>query len=152
MKLTQIFIALLCCGLCSCIVTAPRYTTVEKVFTLKTGMTSDEVAQALGIRPYNISSMSDTETVYLYKYRLTDRTTVPLFMGATNGKSVLGKYVNLLVTYNKAGLVTKLESCGKECDETIVETNQVDINKVITFLSVTLPIVLVFVGIKLGMK
>jgi hypothetical protein len=152
MKIIYFLTAIILCGFSSCIVTAPRYTSVEKVFTLKVGMTKDEVNQALGITPYNISSISDSESVYLYKYRLTDRTTVPLFLGPTNGKNISGKYVNLLVTYDVNGCVTKFESCGNDCDETVVETNKVDVNKVITFLSVTLPIVLVFVGIKFGLK
>jgi len=115
-------------------------------------MTKDSVDKALGVKPYLLKSKEDSESVYLYKYRVTDRATVPLFLGATNGKSIRGKYVNLLVTCDQDNKVTKLESCGSDCDETVVETNKIDFNKVLTFFSVTVPLALVAVGVILGVK
>ena len=138
-------------GFSSCIVNAPRFTSIEKVLTLQINQTQEEVNQALGIPPYNFIFKSDSETVLLYKFRVTDRTTVPLFLGPTNGKSKRGRYVNLMITYNKAGRVKKMESCNN-CDETIIEEKKLDINKVVTLMTVTLPIVLVFLGIKFGIK
>jgi hypothetical protein len=152
MKLVRLFIGILLCGFCSCIVTAPRYTTVDKVFDLKIGMTKDEVTKTLGTTPYMLKAVADSQSTYLYKYRVTDRTTVPFFMNGTNGKSVLGKYVNLLVTFNHVGLVVKLESCGSGCDETIVQTNKIDFNKIVTFITVTVPLALVFLGVVFSWK
>ncbi|HXB11008.1 MAG TPA: hypothetical protein VNZ45_03400 [Bacteroidia bacterium] len=129
-------------------VTAPRYTTVDKVFTLKLGMTQSEVAEALDVQPYYLYLMTDSVTVFLYKYRVTDRTTLPVLLKQNNGKSVLGKYINLLVTYNSKGLAKKYES-SSTCDVTTVATDKLNISEIITFITVTLPVVLLFVGIKL---
>ena len=147
MKLVYIVSTLLLLGFCSCVVTAPKYSTVDKVYTLKLGMTKDEVSKALDVQPYYLYSMTDSATILLYKYRVTDRATLPLFMGPNNGKTLLGKFVNLLVTYNSKGISTKIET-NTTSDVTTVATNKIDINAVITFLTVTLPIVLLFVGIK----
>jgi hypothetical protein len=152
MKLKHIVIGILLCGFCSCVVTAPRYTTVEKVFELKLGMSKDSVNQILGTGPYLLKAMNDTGSTYLYKYRVTDRSTVPFFMGATNGHNILGKYVNLLITYDQDGKVTNLESCGNECDETVVETKGINIDKIVTFFSVTVPLALVLLGVTFGVK
>jgi hypothetical protein len=124
---------------------------VEKVLTLKTGQTREEVGQILGTVPYNFILLTDSENTVLYKFRVTDRTTVPFLLKENNGKSIRGRYVNLLVTYGKDGLTKKIMSCN-DCDETIVREKQLDVNKVITFMTVTLPIVLVFFGIKFGLK
>jgi hypothetical protein len=148
MKLLYLVSALLLLCFCSCVVTAPRYSTSDKVFTLKLGMTKDDVAQALDVQPYYLYSMTDSTTVLLYKYRVTDRTTLPILLKQNNGKSVLGKYINLLVTYNSKGLSTKLET-STTCDITTVATDKLNISEVITFITVTLPVVLLFVGIKL---
>lgn len=131
----------------SCIVRAPRFTTLDKVFDLKVGMTKEEVSQTLNSKPYNLKLLTDTQTVLLYKYRVNDRATVPFLLKENNGKSVRGKYANLVVTYGKNGQSTRIESCNK-CDETAVEQTKIDFNKVITFLTVTLPVVLVFLGFK----
>ncbi len=138
-------------GFSSCVVNSPRYSTVEKVLALQINQTEEEVSQVLGIPPYNFIFKGDGETILLYKFRVTDRSTVPLFTGPTNGHSKRGKYVNLKVTYNKAGRATKMQSCSN-CDETIDEDKKFDINKVITLITVTLPIVLVFLGIKFAIK
>jgi hypothetical protein len=148
MKLKYLIFVFLIMGFCSCVVTAPRYTTVDKVFTLKLGMTKDDVAQALDLQPYYLYSMTDSATVLLYKYRVTDRTTLPVLLKQNNGKSVLGKYINLLVTYNAKGISTKLET-STTCDVTTVATDKLNISEIITFITVTLPVVLLFVGIKL---
>jgi hypothetical protein len=147
----KVLIPILFLGLSSCIVNAPKYSTVEKVLSLKLNMSQDEVNSALGIPPYNFKFMSDSEVVLLYKYRVRDRTTLPFLLKQSNGKKVLGRYVNLMITYDKAGRSKKMESCD-DCDETIIEEKKVNIDKVITLLTVTLPIVLVYLGIKIGLK
>ena len=131
----------------SCIVRAPRYTTLEKVLDLKVGMTKEEVSQQLNSKPYNFKLLTDSESVLLYKYRVVDRAVAPFLLKENNGKTVLGKYVNLMISYDKTGKATKIESCN-DCDETIIEEKKINIDKVVTFLTVTLPVVLVFFGIK----
>jgi hypothetical protein len=147
----SLFILVLFAMLSSCIVNAPRYTTVEKVFTLKLGLTKDEVAKVLETPAYNLKSMTDSETVLLYKYRVKDRTTLPFMLKPNNGKRIDSKFVNLVITYNKQGVSKSIMSCG-DCDETIVETKRLDINKLFTLLTVTIPVVLVYFGIKLGLS
>ena len=146
-----LFALLFSCTFCSCVVNAPKYTTIEKVLVIQLGMSQDSVSKILGIPPYNFILKTDSETVLLYKFRVSDRTTIPFLLGPANGKKIRGRYVNLLVTYNRAGLAKKMESCNN-CDETIVEEKRLDINKVVTLITVTLPIVLVFLGIKFGLK
>jgi hypothetical protein len=140
------FLLLLIPLLPSCIVQAPKYTSVEQVFTLKTMMTKEEVNTALGVTPYDVKSVSDSQTVFIYKYRTTDRKTLPLFLGKTNGKSTPGKYVDLQVTFNKAGLVKSYETVP----EPVVprEKNSIDINSLFTLLTVTAPAVLVYLGLR----
>ncbi len=133
----------------SCLVKAPRYTSVEKTFELKLGMSKEEVSRALDLKPYYLKSLTDTESVYLYKYRVTDRAVLPFLLKENNGKNVKGKYVNLLVSYNIYDKATKIESCSK-CDESTIEEKRFDFNKLTTFLTVTLPVVLVFLGITYG--
>lgn len=130
----------------SCIVKAPKYTTVEKVFDLKLGMSKEEVSGTLNIKPYYLKALTDTQSVLLYKYRVNDRAVAPFLIKENNGKTVKGKYVNLMVTYNIYDKAIKLESCNK-CDESAIEEKKFDVNKLATFLTVTLPLVLVFLGI-----
>ncbi len=140
---------LILAGTSSCIVKAPKYTTIEKVLALQLGMNQEQVHTALGIPPYNFILKTDSETVLLYKFRVADRTTVPLFLKEANGKKVRGRYTNLLITYDKNLLVKKMSSCS-DCDETIISEKRLDINKVITLITVTAPLVLVYLGIKIG--
>ncbi len=134
----------------SCFVRAPRYTTLDKVFALHVGMTKEEVSNTLNSKPYNLKLLTDSVHILLYKYRVNDRATFPFLLKENNGKQVLGNYANLLVTYNKKGVSTKIENCT-DCDLTTIEEKKLDINKIVTFLTVTLPVVLVFLGIKFGL-
>lgn len=145
------FLIIVVLGLSSCIVKAPKYTTIEKVLTLQLGMTEEQISTALGIPPYNFILKNDTQTVLLYKFRVADRATVPLFIKETNGKKVRGRYVNLMVTYNRKLIATKMESCN-DCDETTIQEKKLDINKIVTLVTVTLPLFLVYLGIKVGTK
>ena len=129
-------------------VQAPKYTHVEQVLALKLGMSKEEVSKALGIPPYDIKSLNDTAEVLIYKYRVTDRKTVPLFKKETNGIKATGAYVDLLVTYDKTGIMTALETCSK-CSNTEEKTTKLDIDKVITLITVTVPALLVYLGITL---
>jgi len=147
--LSRITLLLVMLSCCSCLVNAPKYTTVEKVLNLQLGMNQEQVSTALGIPPYNFILKNDSETVLLYKFRVADRTTVPLFLREANGKKIRGRYVNLLVTYNRNLIVKKMGSCN-DCDETIVREKRLDINKVVTLITVTAPLILLYFGIKLG--
>ncbi|MEO6304754.1 MAG: hypothetical protein ABIP51_16455 [Bacteroidia bacterium] len=148
-KNTKLFIVLFAFIITSCVVRAPRFTMVEKVFELKMGMTKEEVSQVLNVKPYNFKLLNDTVSVLLYKYRVTDRVILPFLLKENNGRSVRGKYVNLMITYNVSGKATRIESCN-DCDPTTIDEKKFDVNKVVTFLTVTLPVVLVFLGIKFG--
>jgi len=144
-----VVILLIAVLLSSCLVKAPRYTSAEKVFALKLGMSKEEVSNTLDLKPYYLKSLSDTQSVLLYKYRVTDRAVLPFLLKENNGKSVKGKYVNLMVTFNIYDKAVKIESCNK-CDESSIEEKKFDVNKLATFLTVTLPVVLVFLGITYG--
>jgi hypothetical protein len=110
-----------------------------------------EVSTALGIPPYNFVVHNDSVTVLLYKFRVSDRAGLRFLLRETNGKKVRGRYVNLLVTYDRKLIAQKMESCN-DCDPTILHEKKIDINKVITFVTVTLPVLLVYLGIKIGIK
>lgn len=131
----------------SCIVQAPKYTGIEEVLQLKIGMTKEEVSKTLGIPPYDLKSTSDTETVYIYKYRTTDRKTVPLAMNKTNGIKTKGKWVDLFVTYNPEGKLICVNSCSG-CEETKVDEKKIDFNSILLLITVTVPAVLVYFGLK----
>lgn len=131
----------------SCIVQSPKYTTFEKVTALEIGMTKERVEKVLEIEPYNIKQVTDSSCRYIYVYRVNDRRTL---LGATkplNGKRTLGKYTQLIVTYSKNDIVTGFESCT-QCPDDLERTRKVDVEKVILFITVTLPILLVYFGLK----
>lgn len=131
----------------SCIVQAPKYTSINQVLTLKLGMTKEEVSATLGIPPYDFKSLSDSGQVLIYKYRVTDRRTVPLFKKPANGIPALGGYVDLLVHYDASGKVVRLDT--ENHPETKETTTKLDVNKLITLLTVTVPAALLYLGIKL---
>lgn len=140
-------LALLACFFSSCIVQAPKYTHVEQVLELKHGMTKTEVSAALGIPPYDLKSKNDSVEILIYKYRVTERRTFPFLKRETNGIKAIGKYVDLFVTYDKEGKMLSMESCS-ECSETEEKTQKIDVNKVITLMTITLPAMLVFLGLR----
>ncbi len=131
----------------SCIVHAPKYTGIEEVLTLKPGMTKEEVSKALGIPPYDLKSVTDSETVLIYKYRTTDRNTLPLAMNKTNGVRSKGKWVDLFITYDRNGKVSQIKSCS-DCEVTETKETKIDFNKIIMLVTITAPAVLVYLGLK----
>lgn len=140
-----LIIIVLCCFY-SCIVQAPKYAKVEQVLMLKPGMTKEEVSNVLGIPPYDLKSVNDKgETILIYKYRVIDRKTFPLLMKPANGVKTTGKWVDLFVTYGADGKAISIESCS-ECEETKPTEKKIDINALITLITVTIPAVLVFIG------
>lgn len=144
-KLFLLLAAVICC-LSSCIVQAPAYTKVEQVLSLKPGMTKEEVSAVLGIPPYDLKSVNEKgETVLIYKYRVTDRKTVPFLMKSSNGVKARGKWVDLFITYGPDGKATSIESCS-ECEETKPVEKKIDINALLTVITVTIPAILVYLG------
>jgi hypothetical protein len=129
--------------LSSCIVQAPKYSPVENVMKLQLGMTQEEVSSTLKIPPYDLKTIDSSGYIMIYKYRTTDRNTVPLFMGPTNGVKARGRWVDLFITYSPEGIVTSINSCS-ECSETEVKEKRIDINALITLVTLTLPALLVF--------
>ncbi len=131
----------------SCVVQAPAYTTIEKVFTLKTGLSQSQVDSILGVPPYDIKSLSDTGvSVYIYKYRVTERKAVPGFVHQNNGMKTKGKYVDLFVTFSADGKMLSMVSCS-ECSETKEKREKLNINTVIMFLTITVPALFVYLGL-----
>jgi hypothetical protein len=133
--------------LASCIVRSPKYTTLEKVMCLELGMTRAQVESTLGLEPYDLKAHSDTGTVLIYVYRLTDRRTLAFNTKPLNGKKVTGQYVKLAVTYSPQGKVTSIVSCS-QCSDNLETTKKIDLEKVLIFITVTLPVLLIYFGLK----
>ena len=131
----------------SCIVQSPKFTTLEKVMTLKIGMTKAEVEETLGLKPYNLKSYTDTSNVFIYVYRVTDRRTLSFNTKPVNGRKKIGKYVQLEVGYSKKDKVISIESCNL-CPDNLVNIDKIDFGKIIIFLTVTLPVLLIYVGLQ----
>jgi hypothetical protein len=133
--------------LSSCIVQAPKFTMIEDVLSLQVGMTKDEISTRLGIPPYDIKYATDSTSKLIYKYRTTDRKTVPFFLKRTNGVKARGKWVDLFVTYDKEGKATAFNSCS-DCEETKVSEKKINYTAILQTLSTTVPAVLVYFGLK----
>lgn len=131
----------------SCIVQSPKYTTLEKVMTLKVGMTKAEVEETLGLKPYNLKASTDTSNVFIYVYRVTDRVTLSFNTKPVNGRKKIGKYVQLEVGYSKKDKVISIESCNM-CPDNLVNIDKIDFGKIIIFLTVTLPVLLIYLGLQ----
>ncbi len=128
-----------------CIVKGPKYSHVEKVMKLNNGMTLDEVNTTLGLKPYDLKSIDSVgNKVLLYKYRLTDRRTVPMFLKDTNGKEISSKFVDLYCTFSNENKLTKLITTSSDSE---LKEQRLNINSLITFLTVTGPAFLIYLGI-----
>jgi outer membrane protein assembly factor BamE (lipoprotein component of BamABCDE complex) len=130
----------------SCIVQSPKYTTLDQVISLELGMSKTQVEQVLGVSPYDLKAYADSNQIFIYVYRLVDRKTISFTTQAKNGKVVKGRYQQLHVTYSKNQKVLKIESCNT-CPDNLVNTKKLDIQKMIVFITITLPILLVFIGL-----
>lgn len=135
----------------SCIVLrSPYYTTVERAMSLELGMTKEEVEKWLDLEPYNLKAYTDTSNTYIYIYRTNERKTLSIYTKRKNGKRTIGKYMQLEVAYSKKdNRVIHIESCN-DCPDNLTSTSRININidKVMTFISVTLPVILVYIGLK----
>jgi len=129
-----------------CLVRGPRYTTIEKVMTVKPGMTLAQVNQNLTSKPYDINTYDSLGSKsYIYKYRVADRATVPLFLKENNGKTVRGKYMDLVTFFSVNDTLIKFES---RPSDNAHEEKKIDLDKIITFFSVTVPALLVLLGLQ----
>lgn len=133
--------------LCSCIVRSPKYTTLEKVMCIELGMSKATVEDTLGIQPYDLKTRNDTGTVFIYVYRLTDRRTFAFTTKAVNGKKVIGDYVKVAIAYSLEDKVISIESCG-QCSDNLESTKKIDFGKLLVFVTVTLPVLLIYFGLK----
>lgn len=129
--------------LSSCFVRSPKYSTLEQVMSLKLGMTKAQVEETLGVQPYDLKANTDTSNVFIYVYRVTERRTVSFYTKPVNGKELLGKYVQLDVTYSIGGKVLSIESCSL-CPDNLVTTSKIDFVEVLVFFTVTLPLLLLY--------
>ena len=131
----------------SCIVQSPKYTTLQKVLSLQIGMSKTEVEQILGLTPYDLKAYTDTSSVFIYIYRTTDRKTLSFYTKPINGRRAIGKYVQLQITYSKKDKVTNIESCNM-CPDNLVRIDKINFNNIFVFLTVTLPVILIYIGLK----
>ena len=130
----------------SCIVSAPKYTHVEQVMQLKTGMSIDTVNQRLGITPYDMDIYDSTGyRSFIYKYRTTDRKTVPFMLKETHGKRKIGKYMDLVAYYDSTDSAYRFESRPTDSK---VDQNKFNINILVTIVTVVVPSLLVYLGIQ----
>lgn len=59
---------------CSAYFVAPPYTSVDKIISLKAGMTIQQANAVLGITPYDVFHIQDEgSSIVTYKYRIADR-------------------------------------------------------------------------------
>lgn len=130
----------------SCIVSAPKYTHVEQVMQLKPGMSMDTVNQRLGVKPYDIDIYDSTGyRSFIYKYRTTDRKTVPFMLKETNGKKKIGKYMDLVAYYDSTDIAYRFESRSTDSK---VDQKKFNINVWVTIVTVVVPSLLVYLGIQ----
>lgn len=99
---------------------APRFTTIEKVLKLNSGMSYDEVVKTLGSDPYNMYSLTyeDKQTVYIWYYKIVERKEDPKVLstpeGSVSGEEVIDKQQMLYVTFDEnKKLVKAITDAGK---------------------------------------
>jgi hypothetical protein len=136
--------------LTSCIVQSPKYTSLDNVMALKLGMNRHQVEEILKLQPYDFKALTDTSQVLTYVYRVHDRKTFEHLTHPHNGRPSIGKYVQLHVTYSiDSSKVIHLESCSN-CPDNLVHVSKMNMNlgKIFSFVTVTLPVILVYIGLK----
>jgi len=132
--------------LTSCIIQSPKYAKLSQVMSLQLGMTRELVEEILGVQPYDLKAFTDTTSVFIYVYRVNDRKTLSFNTKPTNGNKRLGKYVQLMIAYSKDNKAISIESCSL-CPDNLVIKDKVDFEKIFVFLTVTLPVILIYIGL-----
>jgi hypothetical protein len=140
-------VALALLFLTSCFVQSPKYTSLEQVMSLQLGMSKLQVEEILAVKPYDLKAKTDSSIVFIYVYRVADRRTLSINTKPANGKESLGKYVQLEIAYSKDEKVISIESCNL-CPDNLVNTSKIDFEKVFVFITITLPVLLVYFGLK----
>lgn len=142
------FCVLIVISFSACIVKVPKYTNVEEVLTLRTGMTKDSIDRILGVKPHDVKSISDSEMVVIYVYRTTVRKIATPVMKERNGTPTKGKWVDLFITYGNDGKAKNIESCT-ECEVHHLEKSNINLTPILASVaSLVLPTILVFVGLQ----
>ena len=141
-----LFFSLVLLLLSGCIAHGPKYSRIEKVLQIKPGMSKTDIENTLDIGPYDIKSLdsSGTKTI-IYKYRTTHRRTLPFLLKDTNGQEIRGKFVDLYVYYTPQDTMVYMNSMTSETE---IQQKKININTLITFLTVTAPALLVYLGVK----
>lgn len=130
----------------SCIVSAPKYSHVEHVMQLKIGMSKDSVSSRLGVEPYDIDIYDSTGyRSFVYKYRTTDRSTIPFRLKETNGKEKIGKYMDLVAYFDSTDIAYRFESRPTDSK---VDQKKFNINAIVTIVTVIVPALLVYLGVQ----
>lgn len=114
---------------------------------LQLGMTKTEVEEKLNLKPYDLKAYTDTSKVFIYVYRVIDRKTLSFNTKPTNGREVLGRYIQLFISYSKDDKVINIESCP-QCPDNLVTKTKIDFEKIFLFVTVTLPVILIYAGLK----
>jgi flavoprotein len=108
-KLVVVFLLILITQ--SCIVTSPKYTTIDEVVQIEIGMSLSELEKLLEIPVYDLYHINENgEKIIVFNYRVFDRKVPLKIMTPNNGKKTLGKYDKLIITLSKDNKVIKVES------------------------------------------
>lgn len=147
MKNTFLLFFLLIIILSSCLVQSPKYTSIDQVMSLEPGMSKVQVEERLGVKPYDVKLLTDSSKVYIYVYRVNDRKTLSFNTKPVNGKKTTGKYVQLDVTYSMQDSLISIETC-RMCPDNLTTTSKINVEKMVLFVTVTLPVLLIYFGLK----
>ena len=147
MKNSSLLLFLFVSLLSSCLVQSPKYTSIDQVMSLEPGMTKDQVEERLGVKPYDVKLLTDTSKVYIYVYRVSDRKTLSFNTKPVNGRKTTGKYVQLDVTYSMQDSLISIETC-RMCPDNLTTTSKINVEKMVLFVTVTLPVLLIYFGLK----
>lgn len=147
MKRPVLKILFLLLFLSSCIVQSPKYTTLEKVMSIQLGMSKEQVEVVLDVEPYDLKSRTDTSNTYIYIYRTVDRRTLSVITRPKNGKKSTGKYVQMEMEFTKDGRLVHMQSCNL-CPDNLVTTSRINFEKVLAFFTVTVPVILIYLGVQ----
>ena len=112
---------------------------------LSPGMSLQTVNTKLGIQPYDINIYDSLgNRSYIYKYRTTDRKTVPFLLKETNGRKTTGKYMDLIAYYDSTNTAYLFES---KATDSKLDEKRLNVNTIVTIITVIVPTVLVYLGL-----
>ena len=110
-------------------VQAPKYTSVENLFNLKTGNSYEEAVTILGQKPYDIyMSQAEGYTIYSYKYKHVERKINPNSLnqrgGETTGMEVYnGKEQTAYLLFKNNKLESIVTSNGRKDASAMIKMN-----------------------------